>query len=494
MKPMSLALMMVVLAFTRFSFGAAESGVARDPAVSAALTQLDVQLAAVLKERNLPGLSACVVYDRELIWAKGYGYADLESRVPADADSIYEIGSVTKLFNAVMLMKLRDAGRLSLDDPIEKYLPEFKVKSSFPDSRPPTFREVVSHVSGLPREFGFDVGKSGHLQQYPAAVVLAGIKDKEMQYPAHSGFHYSNLGIYIIGQALQKIAGEPYTQYMQRNVFDPLGMRSTGWEYTEAMKPHRAIGYLAAKPDGSREVAPLFVPGDFGVSAGGIQSSVRDMAKFISLQFGEGPAAGAQILGGTTLREMRSSLVPAENWLWGYGIGWEVEKYTRHVGICHTGGTLGFASKVRAVPDLKLGFVLLVNQDTDSDELSRKLVEGLIPAFEQVAKKRSLQEKPPLPADAARYTGHYACEFGVADISILDGRLVLITTEADGSKGAPWILEARKDSTLLVKSGSGNFDGLVVAFHPATATEPANIELLGVKFPRKGEGPPANNP
>jgi D-alanyl-D-alanine carboxypeptidase len=176
-------------------------------------------------------------------------------------------------------------------------------------------------------------------------VVLAGIKDKEMQYPAYSGFHYSNLGIYVIGQALQRIAGEPYTQYMQNNVFDPLGMRSTGWEYTDAMKPHRAIGYTAAKRDGSREVAPLFVPGDFGVSAGGIQPSVRDMARFISLQFSEGPAGVAQILGSTTLREMWSSLVPAENWLWGYGIGWEVEKYPNHVGICHTGAHLGLPAR-----------------------------------------------------------------------------------------------------------------------------------------------------
>ena len=494
MKRMGFLTVTVALALTRIALGAAESGVARDPAVCTALSQLDAQLAAVVKERNLPGLSAGVVHDQELIWAKGYGYADLARRIPADADSIYEIGSITKLFNAVMLMKLRDAGKLSLDDPIEKYLPEFRIRSGFSDARPPTFRQVVSHVSGLPREYGFDVGESGHLQQYPAAVVLAGIKDKEMQYPAYTGSHYSNLGIYIIGQALQRIAGEPYTQYMQKNVFDPLGMRSTGWEYTEAMKPHRAIGYMAAKPDNSREIAPLFVPGDFGVSAGGIQSSVRDMAKFLSLQFGEGPAGGAQILGSTTLREMRSSVVPAQNWMWGYGIGWEVEKYTNHVGICHSGGTLGFASKVRAVPDLKLGIVVLISQDTDSDELSRKLMEGLIPAFEQVAKQRAVQEKPLLPADATKYTGHYACEFGTFDIFIHDGRLVLVTTEADGSKGAPWTLQARQDSSLLVKSGSKDFDGQVITFRPATASAPASIELLGVKFPKKGEAFVVNLP
>jgi hypothetical protein len=191
---------------------------------------------------------------------------------------------------------------------------------------------------------------------------------------------------------------------------------------------------------------------------------------------------------------MRSSLVPAENWLWGYGIGWEVEKYPNHVGICHSGGTLGFASKVRAVPDLKLGFVVLINQDTDSDELSRKLVEGLIPSFEQVARQRALQEKPPLPADAAKYTGHYSCQFGILDIFILDGRLLLITRETDGSKGAPWMLQAREDGTLLIRSGSKDFDGQVITFRPATADEPASIELLGVKFPRRGEASVANTP
>lgn len=461
-------------------------GVESTPDVRAALARVDQLLADTVKERNLPGMSASVVYDQELIWSKGYGLADLERRIPADADTIYEIGSITKLFNAVMLMQLRDAGKLSLDDPIEKYLPEFKVKSRFPDQRPPTFRQVVSHTAGLPREYDFDASRPGELRQLPAAVVLAGIKDKELAYPAYTGFHYSNLGIYLIGQALQRIAGEPYTQYMQEHVFDPLGMQSTGWEYTEAMAPHRAVGYLPARGDGPRQIAPLFVPGDFGVSAGGIQSSVTDMAKFLSLQFRDGPAVGAQILGGTTLREMRASLVPAPNWMWGYGIGWEVERYPTHNGICHSGGTHGFASKVRAVPDLRLGFVVLVNQDTDSDELSRKAVELLIPAFERMASTQAQPEAPYLPAYASTFTGHYASAFGEADIVIRDGRMLLIPDEASGGGKSPWLLQVEDERTLRIVSGSSDFDGQTIAFRPATAAEPANLQMLGVTFPRAG--------
>lgn len=125
---------------------------ATDPRIRAALEQLDSQLAAAFKAQNLAGMSAGVVYDRGLVWSKGYGYADWARKRPADAKSVYDIGSISKLFNATALMLLRDAGKLSLDDPIEKYLPEFKFRSRYPDPRPPTFRQVAAHVAGLPRE------------------------------------------------------------------------------------------------------------------------------------------------------------------------------------------------------------------------------------------------------------------------------------------------------------------------------------------------------
>lgn len=452
-----------------------------DQGIRAALEQLDAFLDATMKEHNLPGLSAGVVHDRELIWSRGYGWADVEKKIPANADTIYEIGSITKLFNAVMLMQLRDAGKLCLDDPVEKYLPEFRMKSRFGDQRPPTFRQVVSHVAGLPREYGFDTSHPGELRQFPAAVVLAGISEKEFQYPAYTGFHYSNLGIYIIGQALQRIAGEPYTEYMREHVFAPLGMANTGWEYTDSMKPHRAVGYLPAKGDGPREVAPLFVPGDFGVSAGGIQSSVTDMAKFLSLQFGDGPAGGAQVLGGTTLREMRSSVVPAQNWKWGTGIGWEVELIGGHNGICHSGATQGYSGKVRAVPDLKLGFVLLMNQDSDHDGISRTAVEMLIPAFE-----KAMADAPAaraLPAYASAFTGRYTGEVGAVDIVIRENRLMLVPDEP-GGKDSPWILEARDERTMGIVSGSKAYDGLTIAFVPAVAAQPASIQFMGVTLQR----------
>src|SRR5659263_635638 len=116
-----------------------------DPEIIAAFALLDAQLEAERKNKMIPGLSVAVVYDQEIIWAKGFGYSNLEKKISADQTTIYRIGSITKLFTSPMLMHHRDAEKLPPDEPIEKYLSTFKIKSSFSNSRSPTFLQVVSH-------------------------------------------------------------------------------------------------------------------------------------------------------------------------------------------------------------------------------------------------------------------------------------------------------------------------------------------------------------
>lgn len=123
-----------------------------DPEIRAVLAQIESDIEKGRQEKKIAGLSIAIVYDQEVLLSKGFGFADLDKKVPADQTTVYRVGSVTKLFTALMLMQLRDAGKLNLDDPIEKYLPEFKIKSRFPDARPATFRQVAAHYSGLPIE------------------------------------------------------------------------------------------------------------------------------------------------------------------------------------------------------------------------------------------------------------------------------------------------------------------------------------------------------
>jgi CubicO group peptidase (beta-lactamase class C family) len=155
---------------------------------------------------KIPGMSVVIVYDQDVLLAKGFGYADLEKKIPADPQTVYRIGSVTKAFTALMLMQLRDAGKLQLDDPIEKYLPEFKIKSRFPDARPATFRQVAAHYSGLPRD-------APMLYEVQATDSVPSIEDQlksltnsEMLLPAMTMYSYSNLGYSIMGLALSRVA------------------------------------------------------------------------------------------------------------------------------------------------------------------------------------------------------------------------------------------------------------------------------------------------
>src|SRR5256886_4823939 len=128
------------------------SPLARKPEVAAALTVLDSWIAATVAQREQPGLSIGVVCDQELIWAQGYGYADVERRVPATPSTIYRIASISKLFTATAIMQLRDAGKLRLDDPVSERLPWFSIKQTYDGGPPITIRQLITHTSGLPRE------------------------------------------------------------------------------------------------------------------------------------------------------------------------------------------------------------------------------------------------------------------------------------------------------------------------------------------------------
>jgi CubicO group peptidase (beta-lactamase class C family) len=188
-------------------------------------------------KKKIAGLSIAIVYDQQVLLVKGFGYADLIRSSRRSHDGLL-VGSVTKLFlTALMLMQLRDDGKLNLDDPIEKYLPEFRIKSRFPGARPATFRQVAAHYSGLPIEPPMAIEYENPEKFPPVEAQLKSLKDVEMIVPATSPFAYSNLGYNIMDLALARIAKQPYTQYVDQHILKPLGMNQSGFALTESMKP-----------------------------------------------------------------------------------------------------------------------------------------------------------------------------------------------------------------------------------------------------------------
>ena len=173
--------------------GSTNQPLARRPEVAAAIAVLDAWVAATVASREQPGLSLGIVYDQDLIWAKGYGFSDLARKVPATPSTVYRIASISKLFTTTAILQLRDAGKLQLDDPVAKYLPWFKIKNAHPDGPAITIRHLLTHTSGLPREAA-GVNWSD-LTMPKREEMIRRIGEQETVFPAETEWKYSNFGI-----------------------------------------------------------------------------------------------------------------------------------------------------------------------------------------------------------------------------------------------------------------------------------------------------------
>jgi len=451
-----------------------------DPEIRAVLSEIESDIEKQRQDKKIAGLSVAIVYDQEVLWSRGFGYADLEKKILADPTTVYRVGSVTKLFTALMLMQLRDAGKLSLDDPIEKYLPEFKIKSRFPDARPATFRQVAAHYSGLPIEPPMRIEYEISEKFPPVEEQLKSLKDVEMIVPAMSQFAYSNLGYNIMGLALARVAKQPYTQYVDQRILKPLGMNQSGFALTESMRNRFAVGYNAARPDGAFEKSLHL---EHGMASGMLYSNVDDMTRFMSLFFREGPAGGKQVLGSYSLREMTIPVAVSTDltkdaqgkslslWQVGSGIGWTLGLWYGEQIDYKPGGTKGFSSVVIINYPRKLGMVVLMNTDGQPVSFAAPALKKLTPVIVKSLEWSQAEAlKNALPG-LQKYTGRYVLTdpnairtvtFSEFDVSIVNQKLALTVPEIrPGSvvymKETP--LEPFGDNVFHVRGGSfyGNF-------------------------------------
>jgi CubicO group peptidase (beta-lactamase class C family) len=388
-------------------------------------------LSAVIKQdmarHDVKGLSIALIDDQKVVWAEGFGYADVANQVPATADTVYRIGSISKVVTATEIMRLAEQGKVDLDKAVTAYVPEFSIHNRFADSRPITLRALLAHHSGLPS----DVLK-GMWVDHPVSLVeyVTALREESLASPPQSLYKYSNIDFSLLGRVIENVEHREFSNAMQQNLLAPLGMADSSFQLTPEIERRSARGYRSGKeaPRLSLRDAP----------AGGMLSSVNDMSRWLRFIFADGSTQGVQIIQPETLHAMFAPQFAGLDLDFGHTIGmaWMLSGLSVPGGqplAWHNGGFPPYQAHLSLLPEQKLGVIILANSDEASQfitplgtrvlELAYETRHGVPPPHASV--KRAT-DPVQIPRDQlARYAGHYA---------MFNGQLGSITVDGDQLK------------------------------------------------------------
>ena len=329
---------------------------------------IDSTIKAFSAREHIPGAAWGVIIDGRLVHVGVTGYRDLATKSLVDSTSVFRIASMTKSFTAMSILKLRDEGKLSLDDLAEKYVPELaSLKYPTSDSPKITIRHLLSHAEGFPEDNPWGDQQLARTDDEMSRMMRSGIPFSNAPGIA---YEYSNYGFAILGRIVTKVSGQPYAEYVTANVLRPLGMRSTGLSPQAVPANRLAHGYRWEDDQWKEE--PQLPDGAFG-SMGGMLTSLNDLGLYVSALLGAWPPRDGAETGPikrASLREMQQMWRPGATTVrrdaagnsilttGGYGFGLRVSTSCLfgHI-VAHSGGLPGFGSQMRWLPEYGVGII-----------------------------------------------------------------------------------------------------------------------------------------
>ena len=322
----------------------------------AAIARFDADVSDKVAEDAGGAVSVAVFEGADVIWTKGWGWADIENPVAANAETIGRTGSISKSFTAVLMMLLVERGVISLDEPVSQYFPEIENLTRPPaGARAITFRMLASHTAGLVREPDLEGAASGTIYRWEEKI-LESIPRTGFKTPPMTEYSYSNIGFGMLGLAISRAAGVPFMDLMTQLIFEPLGLSSTTFILDSPdLYSRMSVGYSRDRRTGeiSAEQATREHFGrGYKVPNGGVYSTVGDLAVFAAAIMGETPV---QILSGESRHEMMTPQAPAEE----YGLGFSVRDVRGVTVVGHGGSVAGYNAYLAFDPGSKLGVAML---------------------------------------------------------------------------------------------------------------------------------------
>lgn len=375
--------------------------------IAPAYEALNVHLSNNIKEDG-PGAAILITQDGQTLLRKGYGLANLEWQIPVSTETVFRIGSVTKQFTAVLTLMLMEQGKLSLQDPIEKFVPDYPTHGHLI-----TVEHLLTHTSGIKsytdmKSWPADWGKNFSLDE-----LISYFKYQPMNFAPGQKWSYSNSGYILLGAIIEKCTGITYSQFLQESICEPLGMKSTWLELPGLIIPRRAEGYSKGAK-GYQTAAHINMTQP--LAAGGIVSTVGDLALWDAALY------RGKLITAENLHRAHTPINLPDGSSTHYGYGWGIHAFEGLEVIDHAGGIHGFVCHVLRFPSKRIFAAMLTNSDTPSQSPENATFRGALLAlgstFREPEKVGLLEE------EALKFVGKYEMESGAAlTISINNGDL-----------------------------------------------------------------------
>lgn len=373
------------------------------------------------ESEHVPGLSLALVDEHGVLWAEGFGYADVAHRTPARAETVYPAGTLTTPLTAAAILALAERGALDLDRPVQRYLPEFSVKTRFAPGAPITPRRLLTHHAGLPA-----ARFRGIWEPRPLAQIVAGLKDEHAAYPPDYVHNPSDLGYDVLGRLIEVTSGQEFGDYMREHWLAPLGMRRSSFARAGVEPALLAKSYWR----GRRELAAL-EPRD--TPAAGLYTNVLELGQFVRMLLRDGEFEGRRLLRAGSVADMLRAqnahvALDLDNRV---GLGLRLSglrlEHVRGVAWQSDASPAG-RGRIVVLPEQKLGVVLLANSSLGSrliDEAGRLLLEKALAARAPAPREPPAHTTTAAAAgpDPEELNGYYASMLGLIRVAASPQRI-----------------------------------------------------------------------
>jgi CubicO group peptidase (beta-lactamase class C family) len=373
-------------------------------------TELEKVITAELQTTNTPGASIAIVRGTQVIYAKGFGTSNVETNAPVTPDTLFRLGSTTKMFTAAALVQLAEQGKLKLDEPVGKY-----AKGLSPKIAALTANQLLSHTSGLKD----NATMFGRHDDDALSETVRALKDDFFFAAPGQIYSYSNPGYWLAGYFIEAVSGRTYADQMNESLFKPLGMQRTTLRPTMAMTYPLAQGHEGVPPKVIRPAADN--AGNW--PAGSMFSSVLDLSRWVIAFLHDGQLEGKQVLSPSLIATMSAphANIPGSQNKYGYGL--QLGTYRGVRLIEHGGSRSGYGSVIRMAPEQRIGIIILVNKSGGTlNKTLEKASELMLPLSAKDETKP--QPIPMTETEMKKYVGSYGDAPNALEIVLQDGKLM----------------------------------------------------------------------